>query len=141
MKKTKNKNIRKKQVRRPGRQKTYTDETIRAALLKHDGLVQRAAKAIGCARKTIYARFKENPGLAEICDDFRSELIDLGEAGLRYLLKKKDKWAIAFVLETLGKDRGYVKRSVSDHNFKGNVAAPTTFAEWIAIEMDREKVG
>ncbi len=88
----------------------YKSEEIIAALEMSKGLVSVAAKALGCSPRTIYARAKQVRAVQEAIDVPRLELVDMAEIGLRDHLRNKQPWAIALVLKTLGKERGYVER-------------------------------
>lgn len=88
----------------------YKSDEIIAALEMSKGLVSVAARALGCSPRTIYARAKQVQAVQDAIDIPRLELVDMAESGLRVHLQNKQPWAIALVLKTLGKDRGYVER-------------------------------
>ncbi len=88
----------------------YKTERIIAALVAKKGLVSQAAKALGCTPKCIYNRAKQVRAVQEAIDSARDELIDDAELALRSAVLEKQPWAVALVLKTLGKRRGYVER-------------------------------
>lgn len=88
----------------------YPTEKIIEALKATNGLVYLAARRVGCTPKTIYNRAKKVAAVQQAIDDSRGELIDLSELRLRAAIMNGEPWAVALVLKTLGKDRGYVER-------------------------------
>lgn len=87
-----------------------TDEEIIEALHKNDGLITRAAKALGVGAGVIYDRRLKVPAVDEAIRDAREGLCDLAQEGLRHHLIEKAPWAISLTLKTLGKSRGFVER-------------------------------
>ena len=88
----------------------FTSEQIIAGLKATNGLVSLAAKRVGCSVPTIYSRAKKVKAIHDAIWECRDELIDIAELALRSCLTKQEPWAIALVLKTLGKERGYVER-------------------------------
>ena len=88
----------------------YSTEKIIAALKATNGLVHLAARQVGCTPKTIYTRAKSCAAIRQTMEDSRGELVDIAELKLRAAVMDGQSWAIALVLKTLGKDRGYVER-------------------------------
>lgn len=80
------------------------------ALQATDGLIYKAATRLGCAPSTIYKRAERSPLVRQAIEDSRGELVDESESKLRLAVERGDAWAVALVLKTLGKDRGYVER-------------------------------
>jgi len=89
---------------------TYSTDKIIEALRSTNGLVSLAAKRLGCAPQTIYTRRDKVHAVAQVIDDCRDELVDLGELALRKAVLAGEPWAVGLVLKTLGRDRGYVER-------------------------------
>jgi hypothetical protein len=85
-------------------------EKIIAALQAANGLVSIAAKNIPCSPQTIYSRAKKVQAVQQTITDAREELVDRAELALRCAVMDKEAWAVALVLKTLGKNRGYVER-------------------------------
>jgi len=88
----------------------YTTEEIIDALEATNGLVSLAARRLGCNPQPIYTRAKNVARVQQAIEDSRTELVDHAELALRAAVLKKDPWAGALVLKTLGKSRGYVER-------------------------------
>lgn len=66
---------------------------------------------------TIYNRAKRVPSVQQVIDESREGLVDLAELSLRRAVVGDTKagiepagWAVALVVKTLGKDRGYIER-------------------------------
>lgn len=88
----------------------FTNAQIIEGLNSMNGMVYLAARKIGCNPQTIYNRMKTNTAIREACDNARGELIDISEQKLRAAVLNGEPWAVAMVLKTLGKNRGYVER-------------------------------
>ena len=88
----------------------YTTEQIISALEATNGLIALAAQRLGCSPQTIYNRANKSKRLKDIIFEKRDNLVDHAELALRAAVLNKEPWAIAMVLKTLGKSRGYVER-------------------------------
>lgn len=88
----------------------YTTEAIIDALKQTNGLVSLAARRLGCSASTIYSRAHAVQSVQQAIDDSRDEIVDAAELALRAAVMDKQPWAVALVLKTLGKGRGYVER-------------------------------
>jgi hypothetical protein len=88
----------------------YSTEAMIDALRQTNGLVSLAAKRMGCSASTIYSRAHTTKSVQQAITDSREELVDIAELALRAAVTGKEAWAVALVLKTLGKNRGYVER-------------------------------
>jgi hypothetical protein len=88
----------------------FTVEEVAAALEKSHGLVSFAARLLGCYRSTVYEYLKRHPHLKDIIHDAGEALVDKAELGIEKAIDNGEPWAIALVLKTKGKARGYVER-------------------------------
>lgn len=86
-----------------------TDRIIEC-LREVNGLISLAAKRVPCSPTTIRERARRVQAVRQVIDECRGELVDLGELALRKAVLAGEPWAVALVLKTLGKDRGYVER-------------------------------
>lgn len=68
-----------------------------------------AAKQLKCNTQTIYNRVNKFPAIQQAIDESRVELVDLAEQKLKKAINNDEAWAIALVLKTLGKTRGYIE--------------------------------
>lgn len=75
-----------------------------------NGLISLAAKRVPCSPSTIRRRAAAVQSVQAVIDESRGELVDLGELALRRAVVNGEPWAVALVLKTLGKSRGYVER-------------------------------
>ena len=73
-------------------------------------MVYLAARKLGCAPVTIYARAKTTQAVAQAIVDSRGEVVDIAEQKLRQAILNGEPWAIALALRTIGKERGYTER-------------------------------
>lgn len=85
-------------------------EDVVLALQESKGLVYVAARRLGCSANTIYNYAKKHPVIQETIDQERGLMVDTAELALWRAIQDGEGWAIALVLKTLGKQRGYVER-------------------------------
>jgi len=93
-----------------GRKPRVPTERIIECLRETNGLISLAAKRVPCSQTTIYKRARDVKAVRQVIDECRDELVDLGELALRSAIVAKEPWAVALVLKTLGRHRGYVER-------------------------------
>ena len=95
----------------PGRRPPhFTQEQIRQALQKTNGMQFLAAKRIGCSQKTIERAIKRYAIVDEVVKQCHGERLDYTEDMLWKAIQKGEAWAICFFLKTKGKTRGYIER-------------------------------
>ena len=92
-----------------GKPKIPTDKIV-TALESTNGLVSLAARKLGCSPQAIYYRSKGTHSIAETIQNSREELVDQAELALRAAVLDREPWAIALVLKTLGRNRGYSEK-------------------------------
>ena len=68
-----------------------------------------AARRLNCSPTTVDAYVKRYPQVAQALYDARRGLVDLAEAKLHAAVLKGEPWAIALVLKTLGRERGFAE--------------------------------
>jgi hypothetical protein len=85
----------------------FSPKTMIAALRSHHGLLSLAADALGCSRSTVYRYVEAYPEVAAVVAEERERLVDMAEDALHFHLQERAPWAIALVLRTLGRRRGY----------------------------------
>ena len=88
----------------------FTNVQIIEALHSVNGMIYLAARKLGCTPQTIYNRMAKTNTIRQAVEDSRGELVDISEQKLRLAVMKGEPWAVALVLKTLGKKRGYVER-------------------------------
>lgn len=89
----------------------YTPAQVADALHATKGLVSLAAKRLGCGPDTVRGYIKRHPTVAQALYDEREALVDVGELSLYKAVQAGEPWAVALLLRTLGKGRGYVERA------------------------------
>jgi len=88
----------------------YSTAQIVEALRASHGLVTKAAEKLGCAASTIYERKRGEQAIQAVIDESREEIVDHAELALRSAVLDRQPWAVALVLRTIGRKRGYVER-------------------------------
>ena len=87
---------------------------------KESGGVQAViAKRLGVQRSTITMFLKKHPEMKEVLEREREEIIDVAEKELFTAVKEAKRWAVEKILDTLGKDRGYVEKTEIENTHKG----------------------
>jgi hypothetical protein len=99
----------------------YAIGKVIEALRRHHGLLVLTADELGCSRQTLYNYAERYPVVAAVLAEERERFVDLAEQGLYHHLEEKSPWAIALVLKTLGRERGY--------GDKGPTPAPPSLGE------------
>jgi 3'-phosphoadenosine 5'-phosphosulfate sulfotransferase len=85
----------------------YTTEQIVDALRQTHGLISKAAERLNCSTSTIYERKLGSKAIQQAIDECRDEIIDYAELALRSAVLERQPWAVALVLRTIGRKRGY----------------------------------
>jgi len=88
----------------------FTNAQIVEAVKSMNGMIYLAARQLGCTPQAIYKRMAKSATIREAVDDSRGEMVDISEQKLRAAVMNGEPWAVAMVLKTLGKSRGYVER-------------------------------
>lgn len=109
------------QQRRPYRTLPVAD--VLAQIKAHHGNVSRIAEHFGVQRTVIYTKLRAKPTLAQAIADERERLKDMAESNVYAALLREERWATAFVLTTIAKDRGWAlaKNGVFAEGEPGNV--------------------
>jgi hypothetical protein len=88
----------------------HTEDEIKDALFRASGLLRPAAAVLGVSVQGLRARINRNQSLQKALIDAREQIVDKAEESLWNCIDKQEPWAVALVLKTLGKNRGYVER-------------------------------
>lgn len=86
-----------------------TTQMIEAAREEH-GMVYLVAERLRCSHVTVYNYQKRHPSVREAFELERNRMVDVAEQKLYEAIQRGESWAIALMLKTKGKDRGYVER-------------------------------
>ena len=91
------------------------------------GNVSLAARRLGISARTIHRWLAQYPDLRELVEAQRDRIIDMAEENIFDAVERGNLKASWFVLQTLGKKRGYSERKVvEDLPSKDNQAARCT---------------
>lgn len=102
---------------------TVTLDDIKYALVQAKGSLAKAAESLGTTRAVLKRKVRMSPVLEALMAEIREEKLDLAEYKLTEQVEKGYFPAIAFMLRTLGKDRGYSERNTMEHQLSGKGAA------------------
>lgn len=100
-------------------QMRYTPEQMVAALHQGRGLQTMAARILGCSRQTVDRYVRRYAACREAIREERETMIDFAEAMLYQRVQQGDQWAIKFLLQTQGRDRGYGEQVDVEHTGAG----------------------
>jgi hypothetical protein len=103
----------------PGRERVYSDAEIDAALTKSHGILAVAARALGCARRTLHDRIEGSPDYWKPrLAAYRETMVDKGENVILQAMDSEDEKvkldAAKYLLTCLGKARGYGTQATID---------------------------
>lgn len=99
-----------------GNKTAHTKETVLAAVADTFGLVFLIAQRLEVTQKTVLNYAERWPEVGQAIAQKRGEMIDAAEAVLfRAVVQKGDVEAAKWLLQRLGKDRGYTERVELDH--------------------------
>ena len=106
----------------------FTNAQIVEAVKSMNGMIYLAARQLGCTPQAIYKRMAKSATIREAVDDSRGEMVDISEQKLRAAVMNGEPWAVAMVLKTLGKSRGYVERQEVTGAESGPIELVVTYA-------------
>lgn len=89
----------------------YTREQFEQAITKSWGVKATIAQRLGCSRQTVDNALDRWPDLRERITSERESIVDLAESKLTAAINQGELRAITFTLETLGKARGWSRRT------------------------------
>jgi hypothetical protein len=92
-------------------QKRYSRKAITEAIKGSRGIKTAICARLTCSRQTLDNYLARYPELVALVENERESIIDLAETKLLKALQGDDMRAILFVLETMGKGRGWSKRT------------------------------
>jgi hypothetical protein len=87
------------------------EAVVAEALEQTNGHLTRTAQMLGVPRADVRIVIGLRPSLQMAVFQEREKLVDRAELALRRAVKAKRPWAILFVLNTLGRDRGFGRSS------------------------------
>ena len=81
-----------------------------SAIRHTHGFLSYTARRLGCTYRTLCRYVQRSPRVREALEYERGLLLDDCELHLYEAILRREAWAIAFCLRTLGRERGYVVR-------------------------------
>lgn len=87
-----------------------TVKKVAEALMRHHGILSKAAEACGTTRPAIYRFIEKHPELEEVREEATSTLLDVAEGHVASEVNRGEMKTTRWFLERKGKDRGYVTR-------------------------------
>lgn len=88
----------------------YTIEKMSAALTDAKGLVHVTAQRLGCTPQTVYNYIKKHETVRIALENAREYMVDAAELKFFDAINRGESWAIAMMLKTRGRNRGYIER-------------------------------
>lgn len=135
----------KKKAAKRGKPKRGPDKLTKAKFLNaldgSLGLITSIAKRAGVHRETVYNLLKRHPELRVEIEREKAKIVDRAEAGLFQRVNQGDWNAIRYILNRLGKERGYTMRNeVSlSGEVKNHLSAEEFRRAWIQAKEGGEK--
>lgn len=100
---------------------SHSIEEYAEALRQSRGLLSDAATRLGISRQAVQGRVARSPTLQEIRAEARESIVDMAESRLFDCVDRSEAWAIALVLKTQGRERGYVEKTEQTHAVSGDI--------------------
>jgi len=100
----------KKRKQEDGRPLKISDEEIEEKLYKCLGNISMTARTVDMSRQWLKERIDRSPRLTFVLKDAREAIIDIAEIKLVSAIESGEPWAVAMVLKTIGKSRGYSEK-------------------------------
>lgn len=88
----------------------FTADEMIEAIRKNNGILTKAAQALGCNRQTVANYIERYATVKAAYEEANETNIDFVESKLMQNISAGDTTAIIFFLKTKAKNRGYVER-------------------------------
>jgi len=111
---------------------------VKDLLVKYQGNMAACARACGVERQTMFAFVQRRETLRTLVQQLRETRVDTAESGLDLAIANREPWAIALVLKTLGRDRGYVEKAAEPPGGAAAVALLAAFERLAAGAAEPE---
>lgn len=128
------------------RKQEFTAKQVRGAIQDAGGNIARAADALGVSRRTVYDYIRRYKSLKDVVGAERrfkrAMRVDIAESNLDDALDSGDWRATEYVLSTLGKGRGYMRRSITQVSGSPDEPLPVallTADEWVDKMREQAK--
>ena len=107
-----------------GQPEKFTQQQMIVALKETRGLITLAAERLGCSDDTVRRYVGKYPKVKQTVMQYRRRRVDVAELKLDGALANGEPWAIALVLKTLGKRRGYYEYQRVKSEISGEGGGP-----------------
>ena len=87
----------------------FTVKQMSDALTATKGLVHITAKQLQCDPQTVYNYINKYDEVRRALTNAREQMIDVAELRFFEAINNREPWAIAMMLKTRGKHRGYIE--------------------------------
>jgi hypothetical protein len=94
----------------------YTTDQVIQALRDTKGMITIAAERLRCNPDTVRNYVNRYPTVKAALQEQREGVLDVAELALMRAVQNGESWAIAFVLRTIGRGRGYVEKQEQEHS-------------------------
>jgi hypothetical protein len=92
----------------PGSQAPKIDNAaVYSQLEASAGNISSAARELGVSRRWLQGRIDKVPALNALVQDYREEIVDIAQDNVFADVRRNDPTANRFVLQTLGRSRGF----------------------------------
>lgn len=88
----------------------YDMEEVMRVAVEQRGNLTAMARELGRSRPKLVAYVNKTPEVLALLEDIREQVVDQAEQNIYAAVDAGDLAASKFVLQTLGRDRGYVER-------------------------------
>ena len=109
----------------------YNRKEMIRAIYQAGGVIEQAARILGCAPLTIYRNAEKYATVQNAIDEaryvFAGRLLDEAEIKLMEAVKEGKAWAVRYVLDSKGKVRGYDPHA--KHEFDTNVTVRVSIGD------------
>jgi len=113
----------------------FSAAVVADALRRTRGIYSAAADQVGCHRETVANYVKRYESVRAAAEEGRAVLVDVAEGQLAQKVEAGEWPAVAFVLTTLGRERGYAPPL--RHEVSGPEGAPIPLRLEVAVVDDR----
>lgn len=118
--------------KRGGHRRRLRKYLVAKALVEMSGNISAVARKFGVSRSRVWEFITRRPDLQKVLSDTRETAVDHAESSLLRAILLGEAWAVAFMLKTQGKSRGYVERQEILQNTKVTVSTEEMSDEQLA---------
>jgi hypothetical protein len=101
--------------------KRFSKASVKRAIEGSRGNLTTVADTLNCTRQTVHNYLQRYPDLRDSLEQERESLVDLAENKLAKLIDDGVLGAVLFTLETMGKNRGWTKKTEIAWDWQGEL--------------------